>query len=316
MLVAQDSRTRCLNGNGINNNMSTHNCHYFDENLKFQYYDQTGQIESLANKIVNGTGKCVTYYSQTLSWLQECDLDDVNQRWIYYNNEFFLSLDSTKKLNVEGVTFWSKGSSLPYLPKAIVLIGSQVLHMPLCLQEQATTVSLRYCSDTGGQYWTMTDNGLVKNDHTGTCLSRRDSNFKSTGMQLTLVPCDTADEWHWRDGSLYLDSDEEYLIESDPIGSGQVMMGYIPNERSRGIYQHWFVESKRLSAYHKSTNSIRIRNGASFPMECSFSQLGPIYWGVIYPGKIFAWNHVKYTTVLIFNLTFQTSFLIFIGEEF
>ena len=213
--------------------------------------------------------------------MTECNHEDTYQRWIYYNNEFYLSKDSSKKLRVSGITHWTKGSTLPYLPKAIVLTGSQVLHSPLCLQDVGAIVTLGYCRDYPEQHWAMDDKGLIRNENTGMCIHRSDPNTKSPGMLLASASCYDADEWHWRDGSLYLDSDEEYLIESDE--TGRVIMGYIPNERTRGTHQRWVVGSKRYSDYHRSTNSVRIRNEAAIPIECSLSQIGPLYWGVIYP---------------------------------
>jgi hypothetical protein len=226
---------------------------------------------------------CAEYKSSTESILNECNLDNINQRWIYYNDQFYLSNDSSKKLKVSGTDRWVKGSKLPYLPYSISLTGSQTLHSPLCLEDKSSSLVLQYCADTSNQQWAMSDGGLIKNLGSDRCFSRDNPGSKSPGTLLSTIPCKDADEWHWRDGSLYLDEDEEYLIEADVTGTA--IIGYIPNERSRGLHQRWLVGSKRYSTYHQSTNSIRIRNEAAVPLECSLSQVGPLYWGVIYPGR-------------------------------
>jgi hypothetical protein len=264
MIVEQTFKTNCLKHNGINKTLSTSSCFYSDDTLGFRYSDSTGQLSvgllplaAGGNITLNQTGLCVAYGNLGNSVLRECSMEDINQRWIYYNAEFYLSSVSTKKLVISGIYRWTKGGSLPYLPNAIVLTGSLSLHAPLCLEIEKTTfptVFLNYCDRSPSQSWWMVD-GLIKSTDNWNCITRSEPN-KAAGISLGIVMCDKADSWHWRDGSLYLDSDEEYLIESD--NTGKVIMGYIPDERVRRTHQRWLVESKRYSTYHDSTNSIRL----------------------------------------------------------
>lgn len=287
--------TNCLTSSGIGKALTTSSCFRFNQGQGFRYSESTGQLSSGIHSLSmeakmttrnEDIGQCVTYdNSLKSSKMMNCDVENGYQRWIYLNEEFYLSTNKHITLKVSGFDRWTQGGGIPHLPKAIVLQGSQILHSPLCLEDKGkgVPVMLAYCKDSPIQRWTMSDN-TIQNESTGRCISQTENiKYGASVEHIYSLDCkifdyyDTTKYWDYKDGSLYVHSDEEYLIESDGIGG--VRRVFIPNERRRGLNQRWLVGSKLYSDYHLSTNSIRIRNEAAHPVECSLSQLSPLYWG-------------------------------------
>ena len=182
------------------------------------------------------------------------------------------------------VNRWTKGSTLSYLPKAIILTGSIAIS-PLCLEASTDipTVNLAHCIKSQTQDWSLydCDGPMCKIKHsTGKCLSREDTTLsisESIGMKLEIKGCQSGELYEWKDGSIYHEGDSNYLLE---LEGTDIVIGYVSNDRVRSGSQRFLVGPSRFdNDYHKSTNSIRIRNDAAVPVECSLSQAGPLWWG-------------------------------------
>lgn len=282
---------------------------------EFKYIDTLGWLTLPG---LNYKNSCATYDNPTIK-MKECSKGDTNQMWVYYRNQFVLSKDSNVKL-LGGKRF-AQRHQMPYLynEKAIILQGSPQRYSPYCLVNNGdNTVSIDYCQvgleSNSKQAWTIDETYCVESQVYGNrrrcvkkgkresqhgrirssfggCLTR-EKDLKTQGIRLIVTDeCDNADEWHWRDGSLYLDSDEEYLIEVPKVLIGVApVLGYIPNERIRLPKQRWIVMTERENDRFKDEYGIRVVNEAHVPIECALKHLGPLYWGVIYPGEVFYRN--------------------------
>ena len=110
MFVAQegDKNTKCLKHSGIDELLSMSSCFYSDDTLGFRYSDITGQI-SVGSTLLstdinqNQVGLCIAYVSQGNYKLRNCNMEKTEQRWIYYNAQFYLSSDSSMKLVISNI---------------------------------------------------------------------------------------------------------------------------------------------------------------------------------------------------------------------
>ncbi len=181
------------------------------------------------------------------------------------------------------------------------------MHLDQASENRGVTVLP--CNGSDNQRWTLhetvTDEFKIRPFlNSNLCLSPDD--VQGTGSRLRVKTCVFNDsdslskdntqsnkarkqDWIWKDGSIRRVVDENMVIEyNEP---GPVVIGYSHEDsRFRFLNKRWIIMARREQDYHRETNSIRIRNDATVPIECSLNQAGPLYWGVIFPGEEFYRN--------------------------
>jgi hypothetical protein len=247
------------------------------------------------------------------------------------------SFDSVNVLNYllhscsyPNIIFYTKGG-IAYFKDAIILQSSRVTGQQKCLHVDRAIdnhgVTVLPCNGSENQRWIVdeSDNfkihSFLNND---LCLT---SDFLSHGWgsRLRVKTCVNYNphltpnfegmyqDWIWKDGSIRLFHSENYIIEYKEPGPVITSFSHEDN-RSRPLNQRWIVMGKKEQNYHEATESVRIRNDATVPIECSLGMLDSLYWGVIYPGEEFyrntgaVWFTVECRDVSMFGGVGQKSF--------